>query len=287
MMRILVTLCLLSPSAFAVEVLKVKGQKALISADGEGVTAGQTYFAIEGGKKKALIQIVKMKGDKAIGKILKGSASPGMKMELQGNGPAPTRTARTNRRRESSGPVQSRAYWGGYFGYAMNSMSVNVYTAGTRTLRETTNMTGSGFGATGLFDYEVFPQIWFRGAFGMQQFNAASDYNQCGTTNGDTCNTNIMYLAGHLVGRYVFSNGNLRPWGGLGLTLLFPASKSSTALESSTIGTTNAIVPQAGVDYFISPTMYIPISVEYGLMPDSDDVKANWIAVRAGFAVPF
>jgi len=290
MMRMLVTLLLLSPGAFAVEVLKVKGQKALISAEGDLVAAGQTYFAVEGGKKKALIQIVKLKGDKAIGKILKGNASPGMKMELQSGGGSETRASRPGRRRESrdSEPRHSRAYWGAIFGYAMDSMSVNIYSTGaSRNLLGKTDMTGSGFAAAALFDYEVFPQVWFRGTAGMEQFNTASNDTSCGTANNEACKANIMYLGANLVGRYVFSNGKIRPWGGLGLTLLFPSSKTSTALDQSSIGTTNAITPQAGIDFFVSPTMYIPLSAEYGLMPDSTDVKAHWIAFRAGFAVPF
>nr|HMN68419.1 hypothetical protein [Bdellovibrionales bacterium] len=58
-------------------------------------------------------------------------------------------------------------------------------------------------------------------------------------------------------------------------------------ITGKTFGTTNVIVIGGGLDWFLSPTMYIPVSLEYGMLPKSDEVDAKWIAVRAGLAVPF
>jgi hypothetical protein len=41
------------------------------------------------------------------------------------------------------------------------------------------------------------------------------------------------------------------------------------------------------VDWFMTPNLYIPVSVEYGFLPKSDEVEANLISLRIGLAVPF
>ena len=286
MMRLIAVLALFAPCSYAAEVLKIKGDKALIKTDGDEMSPGQTFAAMQGGKKKAIIRIGKVKGNKALGKVIKGTAGPGMSLQAEDAGSSPS-PSRGSRRRQSGGEGSGgRSYWGAMFGFAMDSMTVKVNDSNTNTFLSTEALTGSGFSGLLMFDYEIFPQVWFRGMGGVEQFSVAGN-SKCGNGNKEACNATITYMAGNLIARYVFSNGSLRPWIGAGVELLFPAAKSSTALNSSSIGTTNALVPQLGIDLFVSPTLYIPVSVEYGLLPDSSEVKANWIAVRAGFALPF
>ncbi len=64
-------------------------------------------------------------------------------------------------------------------------------------------------------------------------------------------------------------------------------SKSASALQPQSISTTNVMGVAGGIDLFTSPTFYVPISLEYALLPKSDEVSASWIALRVGFAVPF
>jgi outer membrane protein W len=96
-----------------------------------------------------------------------------------------------------------------------------------------------------------------------------------------------MYGTLDLTARYLFTTGRMRPWLGFGIGLLFPVTKSSTALSASSIGTTNVMQFQGGLDFAVGQTMYVPISVEYGLLPKSDQVDAHWIALRVGLALPF
>jgi outer membrane protein W len=110
---------------------------------------------------------------------------------------------------------------------------------------------------------------------------------KCADLNSQTCDAKIMYWSFDFIGRYVFSNGNIRPWAGAGLGLLFPVSKSATALQASSVATTNVMMVTGGVDWFVNPNLYIPVSVEYGILPKSDEVEANWISLRIGLAVPF
>jgi long-subunit fatty acid transport protein len=68
---------------------------------------------------------------------------------------------------------------------------------------------------------------------------------------------------------------------------LLPISKSATALQANSIATTNVVTVTGGVDWFVTPNLYIPVSIEYGFLPKSDEVEANLIALRIGLAVPF
>ncbi len=288
MMRSLMCLCvfslsLLTTPLFAAEVLKVKGKSVLIDLKGDPASPGDMFYALKAdGKRAAVIQIGKVKGEKAIGKITKGKAQVGMALELKGN-----QVVSRSKSRSYVSPVSDgRSYWGAIFGYGMDSMTVNINDSLDNHFIQKGDLSGSGFSVKGLFDYELFPQVWFRGTSGLEMFNVAGP-SKCGALNQQACNAKINYLSFDFVGRYVFSNSQIRPWLGGGLGLLFPASKSASALQASSIATTNVMMLVGGVDWFLNPNMYVPISIEYGMLPKSDEVEAKWIALRAGIAVPF
>lgn len=272
-----------SPGAvFAAEVTKVKGKSVLVDLKGDSAAPGDTFYGIKAnGKRGAIIKIVKVKGEKAIGKVSKGKADTGMKLEFK---PAKTKVAAKNEEAaEDDGAAETpatsgRSFWGGQAGLTMDKMTAKIDDASS------TSMSGMGFSAKGLFDYELFPRVWFRGTTGIESFNVSSgDY----CTSGAACNAKLMYLSFDFIGRYVFSEGKVRPWLGGGVGLLFPVTKSASALDSASISTTNVMVITGGVDWYLNPKMYVPISVEMGILPKSDQVEASWIGIRAGIAVPF
>ena len=62
-------LTLLASSGFAADVAKVKGSAALLDLKGEPAAPGDLFYAKSAdGKRRGIIQITKVKGDKAIGK---------------------------------------------------------------------------------------------------------------------------------------------------------------------------------------------------------------------------
>jgi hypothetical protein len=278
------TLMCFTSFAFAGSITKIKGNGAILVLDGEAASVGDSFFGLDAnGKKKALLKIEKVKGDKALAKIVKGNATVGMSLQRAGSGGGSKSSASSG---GGGSPSGVRAYWGGMVGYSMDSMSAQVNSAVTNSNLGSVALSGSGFSARGIFDYDVWEQIWFRGGVGIDQFKVSGD-SKCGSANSSACNANIMYLAADFMGRYIFATGNYRPWLGAGLALLFPASKSTTALDSGSVGSTSVYEVAGGLDWFISKDAYIPISVEYGLLPKSDQVDAHWIALRVGFAVPF
>lgn len=284
-------LVLFAPSLYAAEVIKVKGKSVLVELKGDPAVAGDNFYLIsQDGKKKGIIKITKVKGDKAIGKLLKGKGETGFTLEFKqqkvasgGGGGGGDKMAAPSS--EDGSGEWVRAYWGVIGGFSMDKMDVTITSALNANLG-TVNMAGNGFSLKGLFDYELFSSIWFRGTSGVEMFNAAGG-NICGTNNNQACNAKLTYLTFDFIGRYVFGHGSFRPWAGGGLGLLFPAQKEATALDPSSISTTNVLIVTGGLDWHLSKKMMIPISVEYGLLPKSDEVSANWIAVRTGIAMPF
>lgn len=271
----------------AAEIVKMKGSGALINLQGQSASPGDTFFALDGSQKKAIIRISKVKGDKAIGRVVKGSAKPGMTLTPRAAGMAKAghKSHGTSTAGSDSG---NRAFWGFMGGASIDSMSATVNSA---TVQGTTvgsvNMSGMGFSGMALFDYELFNQVWFRGLAGLEQFNASGG-NICGSLNNSACNASIMYFSVDFIGRYIFATGAFRPWLGLGVELLLaPLTKSSTVLDPASISTSNVVAPQAGFDWYINPQMYIPVSVEYGFLPKSSNVTPTWIAFRAGLAFSF
>src|SRR5262245_720959 len=77
---LLLVVALFAPCLYAAQVTKVKGKSALVTLQGTAAAAGDRFYAMEGGKKKAIIQIAKVKGDKAIAKVVKGTAAAGMSL---------------------------------------------------------------------------------------------------------------------------------------------------------------------------------------------------------------
>lgn len=282
----LVMLFFFGVSAFAAQVTKVKGKGVLINLSGEAAMPGDKYFLINSaGKKKAIVQITKVKGGQALGRITAGKAEVGMNLIRGGSSSSPVAQSSRHDSGGSSysghGFLRSRSYWGPMLGYGLDSMSVDLNT----TPVQSTSMSGSAFAVNAFFDYKLFERVWFRGAAGYQGFSVKSSMTCPNTTAA--CNANISYFDFSFLGRYLFTDTAFRPWAGAGFDLIFPVSKSSTALDSGSINTTGVIVITAGFDWSINQNMYIPVSIEYGLFPHSSSVNADWITARIGVAWPF
>ena len=285
-------------TADAAKVAKVKGKKVLINLEGDPAQAGDIYYTLTPeGKKAGIIKLQKIKGDQAIAILGKGRALPGFGLEYrQPKGAAAASTAATDSSSEDPAPSDNitastggsnKMYWGGMLGFSQNTMDVDLKDGDGNT-RANASLSGSAFSAKGLFDYELLQQVWFRGTAGMEGFKASGG-SVCGDspTFGQACDVDIMYLSMDLWGRYMFTTSTIRPWVGVGFSLLFPMTKKATAVEEGSISNSSVMSLGGGVDWFISKDMYIPIQLEYGILPESEDVKAHLIALRVGLGIPF
>ncbi len=284
-----------SQTSHAASVYKVKGRKVLVKTEGTNMKVGDLFYIVsETGKKKGLLKVRKIKGNKAIGVISKKSKA------RSGWGLKKKKTKRISKRRKRKrnddeyDPRSSlkKASVGGMLGLNMANMSVSdIGDKNTNNLNDS-KLSGTGFSAKGLVDYKLFDSIWFRGLIGMESLAMEDDPSNlvCGTQDTTftlPCIVEITYVTVDLHARYVFGIGKFRPWVGGGISLLFPMSKKSSALSEDSIEIANTFIASTGLDYHFSPKWVVPVQVEFNLFPSSDTVSASFIAARLGLAYKF
>lgn len=285
---VLTSLLFLPCTGWSAEIVKIKGRGCLVDLKGTPANVDDTFFAVTAeGKKKAILVIKKVKGEKAIARIIKGQAEVGMSLKSRSSGGNATAEASAPTSEPAAKSRGSRAASGFLLGFALDNMSVDLKDPNTNASTGTVALSGNAFSAKYLFDYRLFSQVWFRGTTGLDSF-VASGSSKCTETQKAVCDVKIYYLSFDALARFVFTEkGSLHPWAGGGFGLLFPMSKSSTALDSSSISNTSVTVVAGGLDWVMQSGAYFPVSIEYSLLPTSNDVKGNWIAVRAGMVWPF
>ncbi|WP_373999420.1 hypothetical protein [Bdellovibrio bacteriovorus] len=281
-------------SAFAASVSAVKGQKVLITLDGESVMEGDEFFLVNPGttKRTAIIRVKQVKGKKALGEILKGRAASGYTLQAkaaskmsadvtpteEGEESTPRPTANVSRVLKDS--------YGILGGYLMNSMDADVsYKDGFGiTQKAAVKMSGSGFGVGGFYDYVFSPSLVGRGYAAIEQFNVSGTASSAACSGSSSCDAKINYLSVYGLAKWYPYIGKYRPWIGAGMGYLLAVSKSSTALNESQISTNSVITAAFGTDIQMDRKTYIPVSLEYNMFPASSTVKASQILLKAGWA---
>jgi len=273
-------------SVQAASVAKVKGRKVLIKVEGSNIKVGKVFYIIsENGKKRGLVKIRAVKGNKAIGMISKKSkAQKGWTLRKRVR-----KVSKRRKRKRKDDEYDPRS--------AVKSIAVGVL-GGFNSASIESPLTGTGFSFKGFVDYKLFQSVWFRGMVGTESLVLAEEGGPalCGTmvdpavpTSGfdKPCIVEINYATVDLHARYVFGIKAFRPWVGGGINLLFPISSVSTALKEESIETANTFVGAGGVDYHFSPKWLFSAAVEYNFFPASDTVTASFIAGRAGIGYKF
>lgn len=276
------TLILTTSVSWAAQVKAVKGKKVLIDMQSDAFKSGDILkLESQNGKTVGLVKITRVKGTLAEG-ILKGKAEKGMVAKLKPKKAAKTKSASAEHTSSDDSSSDSTAgnAWG--FMLGMNSTSADIKNTNSVTVA----LKGNGFSAMGFVDYNLMPSINLRVMAGMEQFNVEST-DLCGTPATVSCDAKITYLALDAWARYLMSMGTFRPWVGGGFYMMFPMSKSSSALDTASITNTSVFAVGGGVDIAMSGGSIIPIQIEYDLYPSSESVKASAIAVRAGYGFGF
>lgn len=270
---------------WAASIQTVKGTKVLIQLDGQSVSAGERYFTLDSaGKKKAIVTIRQVKGDKAVAEISKGKAEVGHSLSAtpSQSAAAPTSSGRSSVERVGS---YSGGSWGLLASVLQSTMTAEFY-SGT-TLR-TTAMKGTSFGALGFYDYPFSPDLQLRAAAGAEMFSVTGtvDGNYC--TSSTTCDVKITYLSMYGGGKYnVYRGNSVRIYGAASYGFLMALSKSSTVLKTAEISTNQLYVFTGGLDYVLDRNSYLPLTLDYGMFPASSTVKSTVLFIRFGWAKTF
>ena len=280
----LIVLQLGASQANASTVEKVRGAMAIVNFDGgETPAAGDKFFALENGKKKAILEVVQFKNGKAKVKIAKGKAKEGMTVAAAGKGKSSgdQDAAAADSAEEGGKKKKSRSAGGATLlhdmtfgilgGYGMDSQTVTIAGSSAQS------MSGTGFSAKGFIDIPVTNSLALYSRVGVEQFNVQSGVFK----------SEIMYAAADLLLKYSFTNGTFVPFlmGGLGLH--FPISKNSNILDINRISSTTVFYGGGGINWVMGSSTYFQITGEYGMFPPSNDVSTSFIAARFGLGFRF
>lgn len=261
LVSIAISLTLFTPQSYAQIVKTVKGASVIVD-DYSGATGEQFYLLDQNNKRRAIIEISRVKGTRALGKVLKGRAAVGFTLTPR------TGTSARSRSRGTKG--NSRI--GGLLGYSLDSQTV------PRTGASTLDMNGSGLSFKGLYDYNgIIPDVGVRFLGGIEQFKVYSG----------SFETEITYLTLDALGRYFISQDSFAFWLGGGLGLAIPMSKSSDALDSESIATATLLYLALGADIEVNKEFSIPVQLDYAFFLPATDVKTSALGIRAGVSFKF
>lgn len=285
--NILLVVCLLSLSSVASAIKVTQSGKGAVIVDLEGnadVKVGDRFYTVVDGKKKGIVQISAIKGNKAKAKVLKGVGNVGATL-------TPMKSAGQARKKDDDsdsgggGGALSDLTWGVLVGYSLDSQDVNA--TSTSASAEGISMTGSGYSLKAFGDWPISGSLGLIVRAGVETFNVKGSSNTVYCGSSRQCDTAITYLSGDALVRYFFTEGFWSPYAAGGLGLHYPLSKSSNVLDVSRIAMTTVFFLTLGSNFNISESSYIPVQVEYGLFPPSNDVKTSIISVRAGYGLKF
>lgn len=299
--KLLLTTCLFlvcASTSWAASVSGVKGQKVLISLDGDTVSEGEEFFLINpaNNKKAAIVRIRQIKGGKALADLVKGKAAQGYGLQAKAAAPmsadpsySPSGDSFSSSKASDTGGILRtlKNSYGVTGGMLMNTMNANVSAVDSGTGLKTTSeatMAGSGFGVGGFYDMLLTSSIVGRGWVGIEQFNVTGDAASAVCSGSKSCDAKINYLSLYGLAKWYLSESKYRFWLGGGGGYLIAVSKSSMALNASQISTNQIFTAAFGLDVQTTRKNYIPISIEYNMFPSSDTVKASMISIKAGWA---
>lgn len=268
------TLFILPTISFAQTIKQVKDGKVLVElASGFSVNKDEEFFVMnEKNKRSALIKITQVKGSKALGSIVKGTAQIGHTI-------APRKAAKTAglKASESTAPAEGPSFLrfdkmklGINLKMMMNAISAKQT---DNTNVETVAMKGSNLGLSVNLDMPLAGRLFARAEAGLEMLDVkgTAAFNSCDGKTSKDCNAKINYLTLGAAGRYNLTQSafNLFVIGG-GL-IKIPLSKKSTSLDESKIEMANSIFAGTGFDYHLNNKSYIPVGFEYHMSLNKSD----------------
>jgi hypothetical protein len=274
--RIMTLLFLITPmTSFSQVVKQVKNTKILIEFSGATTANKDDEFFVmnENNKRSALVKITQVKGTKALGIIVKGTAAPGNKV-------IPRKATATAglKASESSAPAESPSFirfdkmkLGINLKMMMNAISAKQIDALSN--QETVAMKGSNMGLSLNMDMPLAGRLVARGEAGVEMLDVkgTGTFTSCDGKTSTNCNAQITYLTLGAAGRYDLIQSKFNLWVGGGGLIKIPLSKKSTSLDESKIEMANSIYVATGFDYMINNKSFIPLGFEYHLSLNKSD----------------
>lgn len=287
-MRILLLATLImtawTSSAWALRVLSIKDNRALLDLEGESFQPGDRIGARSSdGRARALLEVKQVKGNRAVAAVVKGQLLPEYSVARLGASGGKSSSPSSSSKSASEPRAKDRNSWGLLGGYTMTTMNV-------KTSIGTTTLTGSSFDFGGYYQMQLDGKISARILGGYETLSAKGNATSaiCDNLTTTNCTVDISYLGLEALLRYSFiQSKQWEVWAGGGLGFLFAMSKSSSILDTSKISTNQTIVGSVGLDYHLGRNNYIPLQLDYTMFPDNNTSSANQIIFRFGYGFNF
>lgn len=274
-------------NSWAGKVVKVKSKKVYIILDAEEVEntyKGDTLYLTLSGKKKAIVEVKKMKGNKVIALLRKGKAKKGYgtmarkakkRKSKQSDYESASEVAQSDDSSSSSSERPDLMFGVmGSFGSATQQVTGAV----------TADMTGSFMGGKFLVDYAIWGNFGVRGRIGMDMLSVSAN------DNGNEVQTDINYLSVDVLGRYYLMNDAFKLFANAGFGIYSPMSETlsgnPTALDATSISTTSLLIVGLGAGFNIG-SMELFFGGDYLIFPDSETVKTTAFAGKLGLLFNF
>lgn len=300
------TFLIASVSLFFVEaayVKKIKGKTLLIIEEEEGeLEEGQRWYVVnKKNKRKAVIQIKKVKKGKAIAYIKKGRVKKGWKLTSQKKSHSKGRSSLSKRKISSNQEILKRqkrimrrgsktfslGLQGSLYSYTLNFKNVNS-TAISDSADDQESLSLSGYAAGGEIPLIFHLSHWLeiQGYLGYSHVSLWSNQKGC-LRNGEpySCQTVIGYLMSGLWAKVVVPGlGFFRPWVGAGIDFYYPLSKNSQYryLKEGSIKNAILTVFTGGFDLVIN-NIKIPLFFKYGLWPSSKKTNESNYTIQTHY----
>ncbi|AZZ38143.1 hypothetical protein CIK05_15495 [Bdellovibrio sp. qaytius] len=248
-------LTVFSELSFALQAVVVKGNRVLFSLEPLETKTVSVNSVVIAADKSAQVKIIQIRGARAIGQVVKGTAKVNTAFRVL-TGEAKKTMAET----------------GFLAGVSSNTMTIKT---------PNTKMQGTGFNIAGFFDYRFLPDLVLRGVAGYETFKATGAPTATPTI---TRTVSLNYLTAHAYAQYDISQyaSGSRYWLGMGVGFLYLSSGSSDIIETSSLTTNQVFILATGMDIATDDGKAFPIQLDYFLYPDGD-IKTQQINFRLGY----
>lgn len=272
---VLISFCLAinAQIAMAGQVSKVNNAKkqTVLTLDSEEVETlheGDELYSTQNGAKKALLQITKIKGKRALAKIIKGKVVKGQDLLLKAG-------TESSVYEGASKGGKNKLELGVLFGFAMDKQT-------TKNASGTASLAGNGMSLKAMGDMSLMGAIGVRAEVGLEQFKAKA------SKDGLDYKTDINYLDVGVAVRYRLIDTRTKVFVAIGMDILVPVSKTvQRTVDEASVAPTTVLNLKGGAHFPVGRKYFVPVQADYYYFPPSSDVTTSIIAVRGGFGMYF
>jgi hypothetical protein len=257
------------------EITSVKGSKVYVESESP-LEVGTQLDVIGSDGRSGTIEIVKVKGPKALAKVVDGQAKAGNKLkERKGES--------VKAESKKKGGLGKRFRMGLMGGVAMPSQTIKLtdVTLGNETITPT----GSSYNIGAAFDLTLSRLLSVRLILAMDKFvtSTTSVKGLCNRRTSTSCTSNITFLLLEPWGKInLIKNSKFGLFLGVGGQLMVPLSVTTTTLNPDYVQTSFAMAPGFGADITLG-SIVVPIQIDYAFLPSTEDLKTNILRIRTGF----